>query len=286
MAWNKSSAIVQDGDLVQLLGKRHKSHFLLVKGGEVFHSHRGTLKHDEIIGKPWGTTLVSHTGSPFFLMQPSLADVIRETRRVTQIMYPKDIGFILMTMGVGPGLRVLEAGTGSGGMTTALAYMVGNEGRVYSYERRPEMQKLAIENLERIDLAERVTFKIGDILDGFDETNIDALFLDVPNAYDYLGQVKAALKPGGFFSTIMPTTPQVVMLLEQLHHHKFAFVEVCEVILRYYKPDYQRFRPVDRMVAHTGYLVFARAVTEFFDPDMDEDATPAKPSEGLTGEAG
>jgi tRNA (adenine57-N1/adenine58-N1)-methyltransferase len=104
--------------------------------------------------------------------------------------------------------------------------------------------------------------KSGDILDGFEERDVDALFLDIPNPYDYIPQVKASLKLGGFFGTILPTTNQVSAMLAALHRDNFAFIEVCEVLLRYYKPDYERLRPTDRMVAHTGYLVFARSVME------------------------
>jgi tRNA (adenine57-N1/adenine58-N1)-methyltransferase len=177
-------------------------------------------------------------------------------------MYPKDIGLIVMVMGIGPGVRVLEAGTGSGALTTAFAFLVGESGKVISYERREQMQNLARNNLRKLDLLDRVELKSGDILDGFEERDVDALFLDIPNPYDYIPQVKASLKLGGFFGTILPTTNQVSAMLAALHRDNFAFIEVCEVLLRYYKPDYERLRPTDRMVAHTGYLVFARSVME------------------------
>ncbi|NLN70765.1 MAG: tRNA (adenine-N1)-methyltransferase [Chloroflexi bacterium] len=254
--------VARDGDLVQLLGRRHKSHFLRLKAGVVFQTHRGTLNHDDLIGQPWGTLLESHTGNPFFLMQPSLADLITNTKRNTQIIYPKDIGYIAMVMGIGPGVHVLEAGTGSGALTTAFAFLVGEQGRVTSYERRAEMQNLARNNLDRVGLLERVTFKLGDVADGFEEREVDAIFLDLPNPYDFIAQVKSSLKYGGFVGMILPTTNQVGLALEALRWHNFAFVEVCEILLRFYKPDWERLRPTDRMVAHTGYLVFARSVRD------------------------
>jgi len=183
---------------------------------------------------------------------------LRETRRNTQILYPKEIGFILVTMGIGPGQHVLEAGTGSGALTTAFAYAVGDEGHVTTYEARPEMQEVAISNLERLELSDRVTFKLRNIEEGFDETGADALFLDVPNPYDYMQQVRKALKAGGFFGSILPTTNQVSRLLNELRRNNFAFIEVLEIMLRYYKAEPERLRPTDRMVAHTGYLIFAR----------------------------
>ncbi len=163
-------------------------------------------------------------------------------------------------MGIGPGQHVLEAGTGSGALTTALAYLVGKEGHVTSYEVRPEFQRLAQANLKRVGLEERVTFKLKDIREGFEEENVDALFLDVANPYDYTAQVRAALKLGGFFGSILPTTNQVTKLLIALRQEHFAFLDVCEIMLRYYKPEPDRLRPTDRMVAHTGYLIFGRPI--------------------------
>jgi len=250
----------RSGDLAQLVSAQNKRFTIrLVPDGQL-HTHRGILSHNDLIGLPWGSQIKSHLGSSFILIQPTLSDILLDIKRNTQIMYPKEIGFILVMMGIGPGKHVLEAGTGSGSLTTALAYMVGPNGRVTSYEARPEMQHLAIKNLERIGLAERVTFKLGDIKDGFDEQNVDALFLDVPNSHDYMAQVSAALKPGGPFGAILPTTNQISTLLVALKREHFAFIEVCEILLRFYKVVPERLRPTDRMVAHTGYLVFARSI--------------------------
>jgi tRNA (adenine57-N1/adenine58-N1)-methyltransferase len=155
---------------------------------------------------------------------------------------------------------VVEAGTGSGSMTTALAYAVGPEGRVISYEIKQDVQNLARKNLARFGLDPRVDFKLRDIAEGFDETDADSFFLDVPNPYDYTGEVRAALKPGGFLCCLIPTFNQVEKTLQALRQNRFAFVEVCELLLRYYKPEPSRLRPTDRMVAHTGFLVFGRRI--------------------------
>jgi tRNA (adenine57-N1/adenine58-N1)-methyltransferase len=208
-------------------------------------------------------------GAPFFLLQPSLADLLIDLPRNTQILYPKDIGFILVTMGIGPGQRVLEAGTGSGSMTVALAHALGPDGQLVSYEQRPDMQNLARKNLERLGLAARVELKLRDIQTGFDETDADAFFLDVQNPYDYLKQVRAALKPGGFFATLVPTFNQIEKTLIALRQNSFAFIETCEILLRYYKSEPAHLRPTDRMVAHTGYLIFARRI----EPALDERGT-------------
>ncbi|HET9587820.1 MAG TPA: tRNA (adenine-N1)-methyltransferase [Anaerolineales bacterium] len=261
-----TSSIARDGDLAQLVGLRHKHFILTLQAGAKFESHRGILQHDDLIGKPWGTQVFSHLGAPFFLLQPSLADLLTDLPRTTQILYPKDIGFILVTMGVGPGQTVMEAGTGSGSMTTALAYAVGPEGRVISYEVKQDAQNLARKNLARFGLDARVDFKLRDIGNGFDETDADSFFLDVPNPYDYIGQVRAALKPGGFLCCLIPTFNQVEKTLYALRQNRFAFIEVCELLLRYYKPEPSRIRPTDRMVAHTGFLVFGRRIEPSEDP--------------------
>jgi len=260
------SATARDGDLAQLVGLRHKHFILTLQAGARFESHRGILQHDDLIGKPWGTQVFSHIGSPFFLLQPSLADLLTELPRTTQILYPKDIGFIFVTMGIGPGQTVMEAGTGSGSMTTALAYAVGPAGQVISYEVKPDVQNLARKNLTRFGLESRVDFKLRDIGQGFDESDVDSFFLDVPNPYDYLEQVRATLKPGGYLCCLIPTFNQVEKTLQALRQARFAFVEVCELLLRYYKAEPARLRPTDRMVAHTGFLVFARRIEPSDDP--------------------
>jgi len=262
----KYSSLARPGDLAQLVGLSHKHFILTLQSGSDFQSHRGVLKHDDLIGKPWGSQVFSHLGAPFFLLQPSIGDLLINLPRSTQILYPKDIGFILITMGITPGQHVIEAGTGSGSMTTALAAILGPEGRVTSYEQRQDMQNLARKNLERVGLASRVDFKLRDIQEGFDETDADAFFLDVPNPYDYITQVRAALKPGGFFCSLVPTFNQVEKTLHALRKNKFAFVEVCEILLRYFKAEPSRIRPTDRMVAHTGFLIFGRRIEPGEDP--------------------
>jgi len=219
MPLTPSSSIACDGDLAQLVGLRHKHFIITLQEGTKFETHRGILQHDDLIGKPWGTQVFSHMGSPFFLLQPSLADLLIDLPRTTQILYPKDIGFILVTMGVGPGQKVMEAGTGSGSMTTALAYAVGPEGRVISYEAKQDVQNLARKNLARFGLDSRVDFKLRDIAHGFDETDADSFFLDVPNPYDYIQQVRSALKPGGFLCCLIPTFNQVEKTLYALRQN-------------------------------------------------------------------
>lgn len=287
MPWNTNSLTAQaadltaqPGQLVQLVGLHHKHFIFRLQEGGAFQSHRGVLKHDDMIGQPWGTQIFSHNGAPFFMIQPALGDLLRGLKRNTQILYPKDIGYVLVSMGIGPGMHILEAGTGSGALTCAFAYMVGPQGHVTTYEARPEMQAMAQRNAAHLQLDDRITFQLGNVGDGFAESGVDALFLDLPNPHDYIPQVRAALKPGGFFGCIVPTTNQVSMLLTALRREQFAFLDVCELILRFYKPEPNRLRPTDRMIAHTGFLVFGRPVTV----DLNRDSRALMRETGLFSE--
>lgn len=248
------------GDLVELTGSRRGFFIFRLEEGSELQTHRGVIKHDDLIGKEWGSEILSHLEKPFYLYPVTLSSMLLNTKRNTQILYPKDIGYILITLGIGPGTRVIEAGTGSGGLTQALAFYVGETGHVYSYEARQQMQDLAKKNIALLGLSEHVDFKLRDIIEGFDETNVDALFLDVPTPHEYMQQVKTALRPGGSFGCILPTVNQVSKLLNALRRNDFSFIDVCEILLRFYKPEEDRLRPTDRMVAHTGYLIFARSI--------------------------
>ncbi len=267
---NKYQRTAKPGDIAQLVGLSHKNFILHLKRGEELQTHRGIVSHDDLIGKQWGSKVFSHLGNPFYLLQPAFGDLISATRRTTQILYPKDIGFIFLNLGIGPGQHVVEAGTGSGAMTTALAYAVGPQGHITTYEIREEMLNLARKNLSHLGLQDRVTFKLADIKNGFDEEDILILFMDIPNPQDFIPQVRGALLPGGFFGCIVPTTNQLMALLPVLRQEEFAFIEICETFLRYYKPAPRRLRPTDRMIAHTGYLVFARPIVSAEDIEKFE----------------
>jgi tRNA (adenine57-N1/adenine58-N1)-methyltransferase len=252
--------LAQAGDLALFISRDHKRFLTRLTPGERLHTHRGIVDFDACIGGAWGRNIPSHLGAPFLLLEPSTADLIRDIKRTTQIIFPKDVGYIVMQLSIRPGVTVVEAGTGSGGLTLALARLVGPTGRVVSYESRPEMQRLAQKNLAKVGLADWVEFKLKDIEAGFDETDADALFLDVPEPSRYLAQAAAALRGGGFFGTLVPTVNQIVRLLSAMADQPFGLVEVEELLLRSYKTVAERLRPTDRMVAHTGYLLFARKI--------------------------
>jgi tRNA (adenine57-N1/adenine58-N1)-methyltransferase len=257
----------QENDLVLLIGQDRKQFVVRLRAGGQLQTHRGCINHDDLLDRPLGREIQSHLGYSFVVLQPSTFDLVKQLKRRTQIMYPKDIGYVLLKLNVMPGCRIIEAGTGSGGLAVALARAVGASGRVYSYEMRPDILRLAEANLEALGLGHCVELKLRDIAEGFDEVDVDALFLDVRRPWLYLPQVVKALKYGGFWGAILPTTNQVSQLLAAMEaQQSFGHIEVEEILVRPYKAVPARLRPVDRMIAHTGYLTFARTIAREVDP--------------------
>lgn len=262
-----SKDIAEPGDLAELIDRKGlRFIFRLIPGGR-FESNRGVVAHDQMIGSPWGSTVSSHLGSPFHLLKPTLSEYLLEFGRATQVMYPKDIAYALFELDVGPGKRVIEAGTGSGALTCALSYQVGPTGMVFSYEIKPDVQRLAEKNLAGFGLGKNVELKLRDIALGFDERGVDVVYLDLPNPWDYLKQVEAALRPGGALGCLLPTSNQVIHLLAEMRETSFGLTRVEEILMRTYQADADKFRPIDRMVGHTGYLVFAK---RFVKKNVDE----------------
>lgn len=255
-----TTSTVAAGDLVLLIGRDRRTFVRTVRAGERFECHLGIIQYDDLIGTPYGSQVYTHLQHKIFVLPPHTDDVIRHLKREGQIMFPKDLGYIMLKLGIQPGVRVLEAGTGSGALTLTLALLVGDEGHVYSYERRARMQERALANIRRLGLLHRVTFHQRDIKRGFLEEDLHALFLDVRNPWEYLPQARAALRGGGFFGAIVPTINQVTALLYALYDGPWFVLEVEELLHRTYRTVRQRIRPDDQMVGHTGYLVFARAV--------------------------
>lgn len=235
MSTDQESPIAEPGAPALLVGRDQKTSIIRLDPGAEFHTHRGTIAHDDLIGMRWGTEVTTHLGNPVLLLRPSTDEMIRNLERSTQIVYPKDAGYILIKLSIASGCRVIEAGTGSGGLTIVLARAVQPAGQVVSYEARPETQRLARQNLEQVGLIDYVTFKQGDITDGFEEREFDALFLDLPNPWDYLAQAHEALTGGGFFGSILPTANQVINLIAALENAHFGLIEVEELILRPYR---------------------------------------------------
>ncbi len=249
---------IKQGDLV-ILYYEGKKYLLSVKP-EIFHTHCGYINLSELEGKSFGDQILSSTGEPFVILKPTLYDYIMKLKRITQIIYPKDLGYILLKLGVGEGKTFLECGTGSGALTCALAYLVGEKGKVISYEREEKFIKIAKENLTKLGLEGRVIIKHKEVVDAFEEREVDGVFLDVRSPWLLLEAAINALKGGHPMGILVPTTNQVVQTLSSLKSLPFVDIEIVEILLRSYKLNPERFRPEDQMVAHTGYLIFAKKV--------------------------
>ncbi|MGF1503904.1 MAG: tRNA (adenine-N1)-methyltransferase [Anaerolineae bacterium] len=254
----------QAGDLVFLVSETDRTTFFeILQPGDKLQTHRGILHHDDLIGSLLGSQVRTHLGYTYYLLIPTTDEIVRSSKRNSQIIYPKDTGYLIMRLGIRPGSRVLEAGTGSGGLTMALASIVGDEGHVYSYDLRDDMQQLAGQNLAQIGLRHRVTFRQGRAEDGFEETGLDAVIFDLRRPWEALDSARAALRGSGALGSIIPTNNQLIDLIEALDAHSgFGFIEAEELILRPYKTIPARVRPDDRIIGHTGFLVFGRAVFE------------------------
>lgn len=252
----------QVGDHAMLVAEDRKQFIFKLESGVEFQTHHGIVEHDALIGLPWGSPVQSHLGKPFYLLRPSLRDLLLLIKRRSQIIFPKDIGYILLRLSVVPGSRVLEAGTGSGALTMALAHMVGAEGTVISVDRRADMQRLAKENLTTVDLADRVRWILADLAQLEPIDPVDSLFLDLPDPHLLIREVPRLLKTGGSLGVLVPSANQTSEVLAEISAGHYVDVDVCEILLRFYKTVPARLRPADRMVAHTGYLVFARLVLE------------------------
>ncbi|MCS7061681.1 MAG: tRNA (adenine-N1)-methyltransferase [Anaerolineae bacterium] len=259
----RPAQVIYDGDLALAVDEAGKEHLIAVQTGKKFETHHGILHYDHVIGQSWGCLIRSSKGHAYLFVRPSTADLIRHIKRQSQVIFPKDSAYILMRLDVKPGKRVLESGCGSGGLTLALATAVAPTGHVYSQDIRADFIALARRNMQKVALDRYVTFIHADATQGFlvDEP-VDAVFIDVPQPWTCLAQARAVVKDGGFFGALVPTTNQVQSLLAGLAQHAFGLIEVEELLLRAYKPVPERLRPRDRMVAHTGYLIFARAVVK------------------------
>lgn len=251
-------SLVQAHDPVLLISERGKHYLVFVDPGDSWCTNRGRLPYEEIIGHPYGQVKATHLGQRFLILRPTISDLIQYLKRTTQIVYPKDAARLVMEMDLQDGAQMIEAGTGSGGLTLAFARAVAPSGRIFSYEIRPEHQRIARRNLEKLNLLSYVDLKLRDAAEGFDETGVDAVFLDVRDAASLIPVAEAALTESGIFATLQPTVNQVSEVLQALEAGNFVDIRVEEIFIRPWKSVPDRLRPADRMIAHTGYLIFAR----------------------------
>lgn len=261
---------IAEGDYVLIYLDSRRTYMIKVEAGKTFHTHKGYLKLDELIGKEYGEPIKSSLGIFFTTLKPALTDYIMKSSRNTQITYPKDAALIVMFSGIGPGSRVVESGTGTGALTTALAHYVGSTGKVYTYELRSEFQKNAAKNLQRSKLIDNVEMKSGDVTMGIEERELDAVILDLATPWLVIPHAYAALKPSGIIVSFSPTIDQVVKTTEALRENSFVFIETVECIMRAMQVERGKTRPQTLMTGHTGYITHGRKILELRQEDVKE----------------
>jgi tRNA (adenine57-N1/adenine58-N1)-methyltransferase len=259
------------GDQVQLTDPKGRINTITLQPGKQFHSHKGWLEHDEIIGRPEGIVLRSSGGIDFLAFRPLLHDHTLRMPRGAAVVYPKDAGQIVAMADIFPGARVVEAGAGSGALTCFLLRAVGEHGTVSSYERRADFAEVAKTNVERIFGGPHPSWRLtlGSLQDAITETEVDRVILDMLAPWECVDAVAKALIPGGLVCAYVATTTQMSRVVEELRGHgAFAEPYAFETLVRSWHVEGLAVRPDHRMIGHTGFLVTARRMADGVAPPL------------------
>jgi tRNA (adenine57-N1/adenine58-N1)-methyltransferase catalytic subunit len=251
---------LRPGDRVQLTDPKGRMHTLVLEAGKEFHTHRGAVAHDDLIGRPEGSVVCSSGGTAYLALRPLLADFVLSMPRGAQVIYPKDAAQIIAMGDVFPGAKVLEAGAGSGALTCFLLRAVGPTGVVHSFEQRVDFAEVARRNVTAFFGAPQANWRLEvDDVAACGETDFDRIILDMLTPWEQLDLVERALVPGGVFVGYVATTPQLSDLVEALRA-KGGFTEprAWETLVRDWHAEGLAVRPEHRMIAHTAFLVTAR----------------------------
>lgn len=252
--------VVKENDYVLLYFDERRKWLTKVLQGREFHTHKGIVKLDALVGKRYGQKVVSSLNFDFWILKPTTHDYIMRVERPTQIMYPKDIGIILLKLGIHSGKTVVEVGTGSAALTIAIATAVKPEGHLYTYEVRPEFAETAERNLRRAGVLDYVTIRNLDASAGFQEKNVDAITIDIGEPWKVLSQAYDCLNGGCPLASFSPTVNQVERTVTALKQIGFVDVETIECLVRAMRVEEGKTRPATTMIAHTGYVTFARKI--------------------------
>ena len=263
---------LEAGELVVLRDERGRRSLVELRTGGTWHSHAGALEHDRLIGAPEGTSVPTPKGVEIVALRPTREDFILKMQRGAQVVYPKDQAMIVALGDIRPGMRVVEAGAGSGALTLALLDAVGPDGEVLSVERREDHAADARRNVERFrsGAVANWTLEIGDVADVLATTSAHRVVLDLPEPWLAVDAAARALSPGGILITYLPSVPQVMQITEALWGHgSFTDVATSETLVRGWDVNGVAVRPGHRMVAHTAFLTRARRV-----PSREEGGPP------------
>ena len=261
-----------EGELIVLVDKVGRRHRVRLRAGDRHSIHSGFILHDDVIGRPEGIVVTTQLGARLLAVRPTFADQVTGRRRQTQPIYPKDLGAILVAADLYPGARVLEAGTGTGALTMAALRAVGERGEVVSYEAREEFLEAARRAIVETmgTLHSNLHLKLGDVYAGVEERDMDRVLLDLPEPWQAAPTAKTALRPGGIVFAHCPNVSQVQRFFDCLRELRgFGMLEAFELLQRGWTVRGRSMRPSHRMVAHTGFLCFARRLAEddVFEPE-------------------
>lgn len=256
---------IEEGDEIYLVFDQRQNYKLRVEDNKRFHTKKGFIELGDLIGKPYGITVTSSLGGSFYVLKPMIRDRVLKTDRRTQVLYPKDISYILFQMDLGSGSRVVEAGTGSGALTMAMANAVRPGGLIYSYDISEKHQRVAAKNIENSGMMPWVELKVHDITENIPENEVDAVFLDMATPWKVVPSAWEALAGSGIFMSFSPTIEQVMKTTEQLRSLPFIDIETIELLLREITVDHNKTRPRTQMIGHSGYLTSARKVTNLLE---------------------
>jgi tRNA (adenine57-N1/adenine58-N1)-methyltransferase len=251
---------IEQSSYVLLFHTPRKKWLTKVAQDKKFHTHLGIIDVSSIIGMEYGSAIRTTEGKLIFLMEPTIHDFIMKSERKTQIVYPKDLGYIVARTGLKNGSKVLEVGTGSGALATFMASIVKPEGHIYSFDVNSEFMEMAKRNLEKAGMAKYVTMHQHDPHQGVDIRNVDVATVDLGDPWTVVDQVHDALKGGGAFVAICPTMNQIERTAAQLKKSGYADIDCVELMIRNIEAREGMTRPSMRMIGHTTYLVFARKV--------------------------
>jgi tRNA (adenine57-N1/adenine58-N1)-methyltransferase len=245
-----------DGERVLLLDAKERRYLITLRAGTMFHTHVGIVAHDDLIGAAEGSTVLGSTGRRFVVVRPTLSDVVLKMPRGAQVIYPKDLAAILVQADIAPGMRVLEAGVGSGALSMALLRAGAD---VVGYELREDFANRARSNVVASagqDALYRVELR--DVYAGIDETGLDRIVLDLPEPWQVLPHAQEAMRSGGIICAYLPTINQTAQFRTALEESPFGMAETLEVLHRTWHIEARSVRPDHRMVGHTGFLTTAR----------------------------
>jgi tRNA (adenine57-N1/adenine58-N1)-methyltransferase len=253
----------QAGELVAFIDQEGRAYLQRLVPGGRFHSHRGYVVHDTVIGAAPGTVVTSSRGAKFYVFYPTLTDFTMNMPRISGIIYPKDTGIILLWADIFPGAKVLIGGVGSGALLLAVVRQIGAGGAIVAYDVRQDMLDHAAQNLrEFLGATPQLTLKHGDIYQPIEEEGFDRVLLDVPEPWRVIETLQKSLAPGGIVSAYVPSITQADAFVNALKGTgNYALVETIEVLVRDWHIAGRSVRPHHRMVGHTGFLTFARKLS-------------------------